>query len=184
MLLWPCGPVWNRASREAFLNSAKKFQIGPCWHFFEKTYVFLVFLTIFALKGVNWILKKRLEAEKVKKVEFGLIQGRFGKNQTFGGMDHGAEFFFNFFGKSQWKIIFVVQNFNGGQKSAFLAVLWPIGRLGCYCIYFFRPSKTNAQKIKVIHFYKKITCYFMVKSKKSHFGRFRADWLFGLANRP
>ena len=61
-----------------------------------------------------------------------------------------------------------------------MAVLRPIGRLGCYCIYFFRPSKTNAQKIKVIHFYKKITCYFMVKSKKCYFGRLAADWPFGM----
>ena len=34
--------------------------------------------------------------------------------------------------------------------------------------------------MKVIHFHKKITCYFMVKSKKCHFGRFVADWPFGL----
>ena len=61
-----------------------------------------------------------------------------------------------------------------------MAVLRPIGRLGCYCIYFFRPSKTNAQKMKVIHFYKKITCYFMVKSKKCYFGRLAADWPFGM----
>merc|ERR1711963_768145 len=32
----------------------------------------------------------------------------------------------------------------------------PIGGLGCYCIYFFWASKTNAQKMKVIHFYKRI----------------------------
>ena len=34
--------------------------------------------------------------------------------------------------------------------------------------------------MKVIHFYKKITCYFMVKSKKYYFGRSAADWPFGL----
>ena len=33
------------------------------------------------------------------------------------------------------------------------------------------PSKTNAQKIKIIHFDNKITFYFIVKSKKSHLGQ-------------
>ena len=68
--------------------------------------------------------------------------------------------------------------------SVSLADWRPIGRLGCYCIYFFRPSKTNAQKMKVIHFYKKITCYFMVKSKKCLFSQLAAAVTAQTANRP
>ena len=98
--------------------------------FLWKNIYFSVFLTIFGLSSLNRILEKRLEAEKMKKVESGPSQGPFGKNQTFGQKVNAADFFFNFFGMSQWFIIFVVQDLDDSQKNAFLFVLRPINRFG------------------------------------------------------
>ena len=86
--------------------------------FLWKNIIFLVFLISFGQSSLNPILEKRLEAEKMKKVESGPSQGPFGKNHTFGQKVNAAEFFFNFFDISQWNFIHVLQDFNGGRKNA------------------------------------------------------------------
>ena len=76
---------------EGYSEVNKKFQIGPCacWHFFENTY-FSVFCDNFL--GLTGFLRRGLRQKKWKKLESGPIQGWFGKNQTFGHLDHAAEF--------------------------------------------------------------------------------------------
>ena len=99
--------------------------------FLWKNIYFSVFLTIFGLSSLNRILEKRLEAEKMKKVESGPSQGPFGKNQTFGQMVNAAEFFFQFFWHEPMKYYICSSGFQWQPKNAFSA-LYPIYCFGHY----------------------------------------------------